>query len=167
MRVWLDTEFTDFFHPILISAGFAAEDGSELYIELAEGQEGGWRIGDCSDFVRAAVLPQLQPEHAWPLAEAARRVHDFLLESGRNGPVEVVVDYTMDAELVRELLFNAMHPAHQLARWQLQQLGMHGNLVAESMLARSRRHHALDDARAFRAGRLAEEEALRRDFSVK
>ena len=164
MRVWLDTEFTDLVHPILISAGFAAEDGRGLYVEIAEGQSGGWSRADCNEFVRAAVLPQLQPEHAWPLQEAARRIRDFLIECGRSGQVEVFVDYSVDAELVRKLLFDALHPAHELARWQLQQLGMHGNLVAESMLSKSRHHHALDDARAFRAGRLADEDALRRDF---
>ena len=164
MRVWLDTEFTDLLHLVLISAGFAAEDGRELYVEIAEGQSGGWCTSDCSEFVRAAVLPQLQPAHAWPLAEAARRVRDFLLELGRAGPVDVIVDYAVDAELVRDLLFNAMHRADQIANWQLQPLGMYGNSVAEDLFVRSRRHHALDDAKAFRAGRLAEEDALRIDF---
>ena len=82
MRVWLDTEFTDLQHPKLISIGMATEGGSEVYVELAEGQAGCWAVRDCSEFVVVTVLPLLEPSHAYMAGEVVRRVADFLFRCG-------------------------------------------------------------------------------------
>ena len=57
VRLFLDTEFTSFNNPRLISFALVAETGEALYLERSEG----WTIEDCSGFVREAVLPLLGP----------------------------------------------------------------------------------------------------------
>lgn len=56
MLIFLDTEFTDFFDPVLISLGMAAETGEEFYAEVPYPEKG------CSAFVREAVIPLLGRE---------------------------------------------------------------------------------------------------------
>ena len=52
MLIFLDTEFTAFMRPDLISIALVSEDGREFYAERTD-----YRQADCSDFVRATVLP--------------------------------------------------------------------------------------------------------------
>lgn len=52
MLVFVDSEFTDFVQMDLISIALVAEDGGAFYAERTD-----YRRDDCSDFVRAAVLP--------------------------------------------------------------------------------------------------------------
>ena len=54
MLVFLDTEFTDFVRPDLISLALVSEDGREFYAERTD-----YRKDECSDFVRETVLPLL------------------------------------------------------------------------------------------------------------
>jgi hypothetical protein len=54
MRVFVDTEFTDFIECDLVSIGFVADDGREFYGERSDYDRAG-----CNEFVRAAVLSQL------------------------------------------------------------------------------------------------------------
>ena len=46
MLVFLDTEFTSFFQPDLISVGLVAEDGREFYAERTD-----YRCDECTVFV--------------------------------------------------------------------------------------------------------------------
>lgn len=50
LRVFLDTEFTDFFEPKLISLGLVAASGEECYVEVE------FPISECSEFVRDVVI---------------------------------------------------------------------------------------------------------------
>src|SRR5450830_1654813 len=52
-NVFIDTEFTDFLDPQLISIGLVAETGEEFYAELP------YDAKACSAFVKEAVLPLL------------------------------------------------------------------------------------------------------------
>jgi hypothetical protein len=54
MLIFLDTEFTSFDHPELISMGLVGEDGREFYAERTDYQRDA-----CSDFVLETVLPLL------------------------------------------------------------------------------------------------------------
>ena len=54
MRVFVDTEFTDFIDCDLISIALVAEDGREFY-----GERNDFDRRTCSAFVHEAVLPQL------------------------------------------------------------------------------------------------------------
>lgn len=51
---FVDTEFTDFIDCQLISVAIVGEDGREFYGERTD-----FELSACSEFVRAAVLPQL------------------------------------------------------------------------------------------------------------
>ena len=56
MKIFIDTEFTDFGNAIsLISIGLAAEDGRTFY-----GEGNDFQRSLCSGFVRACVLPHPQ-----------------------------------------------------------------------------------------------------------
>nr|WP_181375057.1 hypothetical protein [Polaromonas sp. W10N] len=50
MLVFLNTEFTDFARPDLISIALVSEDGQEFYAERDD-----YCHADCSDFVRETV----------------------------------------------------------------------------------------------------------------
>jgi hypothetical protein len=54
MNIFLDTEFTDFYEPCLISMGLASEYGEDFYAEVPYPDHA------CSAFVREAVLPLLR-----------------------------------------------------------------------------------------------------------
>lgn len=52
-KIFLDTEFTDFIRPHLISIGMVADSGEEFYAEIP------YPDSECSDFVRETVIPLL------------------------------------------------------------------------------------------------------------
>ena len=54
MRIFVDTEFTDFIDCDLISIALVADDGREFYGERTD-----YDRTSCNEFVRAAVLSQL------------------------------------------------------------------------------------------------------------
>ena len=54
MNVFLDTEFTDFLDPHLISLGMASEYGEDFYAEVP------YPDCACSTFVREVVVPLLR-----------------------------------------------------------------------------------------------------------
>ncbi|WP_248324111.1 MULTISPECIES: 3'-5' exoribonuclease [unclassified Caballeronia] len=54
MRLFVDTEFTDFIDCDLISIALVAEDGREFY-----GERSDYDDSTCTAFVREAVIPQL------------------------------------------------------------------------------------------------------------
>ncbi len=87
-RIYLDTEFTNLnrYTCKLISLALVVPGGPEFYVELTDA----WEEGDCSDFVREIVLPQLDPVAYGRTTERARiELLDFLL---RLGPVEIISD---------------------------------------------------------------------------
>ena len=111
------------------------------------------------------MLPLLGPvEQRLTDAEAAGRIRDFLHGLGSSSGVLPLVmsDHGFDQELVWGLLRDHAIEPESLARWAVMPLGVLGAQVAEHEISTKRRHHALDDARAFRAGRLEEERAVRR-----
>lgn len=71
MLVFLDTEFTSFEEPYLVSAGLVAGE-RELYFEVA-----GVSPLICSSFARETVFPLLGGPKLQPL-EIARQVTEFL-----------------------------------------------------------------------------------------
>ncbi len=82
LNVFFDTEFTDISSnepPFLISIGFVTEDGREFYAELTDTYD----FGQCSDFVRANVLPLLQGG-AYRMSEAqlAARLKEWIESLG-------------------------------------------------------------------------------------
>lgn len=53
MNIFIDTEFTDFIDPQLISMGLVAASGEEFYVEAP------YFKPSCSTFVKEVVIPLL------------------------------------------------------------------------------------------------------------
>ena len=153
MRVYLDTEFTQFTQPELISIGLAAEDGREFYAVIES-----FPRQHCSAFVREVVLPII--EH-WPSTTLDRRELRQSLCQWLNKsvePLEIVCDFATDAELLIELIdaktdhalrtFN-IASVTVLSAAQCEQIAD----AVDNYFTEPRqwpRHHALEDARALR-----------------
>ena len=144
-KIFIDTEFTHFIHTSLISLGMAAESGEEEYIETE------FDVAECSDFVRAAVLPQLgqYPNAFCTRAGLRLRLLTWLNLVRRVGDdVVILFDYTTDWTLFIDALdYNvpawckSANVAHQINNLLLRE---HFDMTGQQ------EHHALHDARANR-----------------
>jgi hypothetical protein len=143
MRVFVDTEFTDFIDCDLISIGLVADDGREFYGERSDFEQ-----ETCSQFVRAAVLPQLGADPSRIFTREALRVALLMwLVQFANEPERVLCfDYGGDWELLHDLLDGAP------AGWQAHHVGqmLDPGRMEEYYREHVGRHHALVDARASR-----------------
>ncbi|MEO6354855.1 MAG: hypothetical protein ABIO19_05465 [Burkholderiaceae bacterium] len=154
MLVFIDTEFTDFVQIDLISIALVAEDGREFYAERTD-----YRVDDCNDFVRAAVLPLLGrvPGAHCDRAELTRRLRawfDALPE-----PAMLIFDYFSDWELLADAFLGDEYDTPPRNVGDKLHLGQEiiGNAVFQTALNRTFTrewppHHALADARAIHAG---------------
>jgi hypothetical protein len=138
MRIFIDTEFTDFTDCDLISLALVADDGREFY-----GERSDFDRAACSPFVHEAVLPQLGQDVSRIFTRAGLHaaVHEWLglFEGG-----VFCMDYAGDWELLVDLLDGVPH-------------GWQAALVSIDDLEKERYfmdhpeasdHHALHDARA-------------------
>ncbi|MDE1716211.1 3'-5' exoribonuclease [Chromobacterium amazonense] len=162
MLVFVDTEFTDFIQIDLIAIGLVAEDGREFYAERND-----YRREDCSDFVRAYVLPLLgQVKGAsCSVQELTLRLHGWL-ESLRQ-PVTLVFDYASDWDLLADALQaedGQPLPSNLGEKWLLtpEVIGdpVFRQAMTETYSANWPPHHALADARALRSGYLSWKSAV-------
>lgn len=151
MLVFLDTEFTDFMRPDLISIGLVAEDGREFYAERND-----YRREDCNDFVVSDVLPLLYrvPNTRCSEAHLTFRLREWFEVLGE--PVTLVFDYSVDWELlVNALLGGGMHdqlPINIREKWLLPREIVSDSVFRHAQMASYSKewplHHALADARA-------------------
>jgi hypothetical protein len=138
--VFLDTEFTGFNEPYLISAGLVA-GARELYFELD-----GITRDICTPFVQQAVLPLLGGPVLRPI-EVSNQLASFLAPCGPD--VTFFCDAPRyDVELLRPFL-----PANLRWNYAVPSFADAADYDAfrqalEGALQGRRRHHALDDARA-------------------
>ena len=149
--LFLDTEFTDFDYPQLISIALVAESGESFYAELANG----WSQEGCSTFVWKQVLPQLTGgDFLQERSYARRRLADWLY--GFGVPLRVVSDAPgYDWTLMMDLLENAApanlfpQPLHFYSESfpALMPLLQQARAAAFKNLAP---HHALNDAEVLR-----------------
>lgn len=144
LLIFLDTEFTSFEEPYLISIGLIAEE-RELYFEL-----GGVSPRICSPFVQANVLPFLTGPAIEPI-EGARQLANFLTLCGPE------VTFFCDAPRYDIPLLAPFLPCR--LRWKFA-VPSFDNASCEHVFELSRekafasglrRHHALDDAKALGA----------------
>ena len=153
MRVYLDTEFTQFTQPQLISIGLVADDGREFYAVMKSVS-----FQQCSAFVRAVVLPIIE---RWPSAKLDRRELQQSLRQWLNErpePLEIVCDFVIDAELLGELIdgdSDSALPAFNIASIIVLSTAQCEQIAAgvDRYFTEPRqwpRHHALEDARALR-----------------
>ena len=153
MILFLDTEFTDFQQPDLISLGLVSECGRyEFYAERND-----FDLARCSDFVRSMVLPKLgqgpSGVNRTSLATALRAwlgdVHSFDSQT----PVQVLYDFDTDFDLFCQVLSDPIPP------W-IEGSNVAGDVnpirwAREGLMESPDAHHVLHDARELRAGWLA------------
>jgi len=141
MRIFVDTEFTDFIDCDLISIGLVAEDGREFY-----GERSDFDMRACSEFVRAAVLPQLgqYADRVFTRDALAVELRAWLDQLALEKTLTLSFDYGADWELLVDLVGEL--PPNCLAEQ------VNACLDPERSESYYRehggRHHALSDARA-------------------
>jgi hypothetical protein len=151
-RVYLDTEFTKFVRPQLISLGLVAESGQEFYGESTD-----FVRVQCSDFVLENVLPLLQGGDAAASLDVLR-VKLVRSLAALPSPAEIISDFDGDIELLLKLL---QISAKEIERCNIAALTvLDGELVQSENFNRALddyfasvdlpRHHALVDARALK-----------------
>ena len=154
MLVFLDTEFTDFTRPDLISIGLVAEDGREFYAERTD-----YYTTRCGDFVRETVLPLLGrvPDAACTRTELTDRLRDWFGQLPE--PATIIFDYEWDWRLLAVAMLGRPHskPPGNFA----QQLYLDSYAITHPAFETALNaaytpewpaHHALADARALMAG---------------
>ena len=141
--LFIDTEFTGFKDPKLISIGVAATSGEEFYAEVE------YSISECSDFVRATVLPLLNRDKIWSLAELKGALGAWIEAVRRNAPIIICFDSDYD----REMLYQIFGPDapngvvfRRLGASYINKLKMHDWHLKNKQVE----HHALHDARALK-----------------
>ena len=149
LRIFLDTEFTDFLNPKLISIGLVSEDGREFYAELIDG----WWPKQCSMFVVEGVLPCLDRSATCTMsrAKAAIRLMYWLSQMGKEFTVvsDVPVDWLLMSDLLRQQNSSGIAIHHQVLVWPGAAMARHYQLLLEETLeGDQKRHHSLIDARA-------------------
>lgn len=169
--IFIDTEFTQFQHPKLLSIGLVHLDGDECYAELDLQTSHGLQCSrESSDFVHAHVLSQWHriPNSNGSLSFMAQRIYDWLRIQPQNaeGQIVIAADYHGDLSLLSHLV--TLTPL-----WKSHPLELYGLLIydqvsnPQSDLAHQQEaldqsqqrhlypHHALADAHALRSSWLA------------
>lgn len=145
MKIFLDTEFTDFIDPRLISIGLAASSGEEFYAEVP------YPLDLCSDFVKEIVIPLLgkNPEAVCTVYELSNRLITWLeLIKPSNDKLDICFDFQTDWQLFSKVLNDTVPD------WcQPRLIGREINaLMRYDFHKRNQlpQHHALYDARGIR-----------------
>jgi hypothetical protein len=154
MLVFLDTEFTTFVSPDLISIALVAEDGREFYAERTD-----YHRDACSNFVRETVLPLLGgvPDAACSRSELTERLHEWFEQLPE--PATIIYDFEGDWLLLADAILGRAYrnpPANFGEPLHLDNSAI-THPVFEQALNRTYTqdwppHHALADARALMAG---------------
>lgn len=145
MNVFLDTEFTDFRDPKLISLGMASEYGEDFYAETP------YPDNACSAFVREVVVPLLRqmPNSYFNADNLHLEIIKWLEIVRRNKEdVFICVDYETDWDLFCQALNHRVPPwcHYKLVNSEIVELMLY-DFFKNSGLPE---HHALYDAQANR-----------------
>jgi hypothetical protein len=148
VKLFLDTEFTDFTNSELISIGIVDERGREFYAESTD-----FRREICSDFVVETVLPllgQYPDSIVGTKRHIAHRLEQWLSDYQDVGAF-ICVDYATDWYLFADLMSktSVMKFVTYEDIWGNLDLPLIETWWQETGLPR---HHALYDARANRHG---------------
>jgi hypothetical protein len=149
--IFMDTEFTDFDYPQLISIGLVSESGERFYAEMSNG----WSREGCTPFVVQTILPQLTSgEFLQERCYAGRRLADWLAEHA--GPVRVVTDapgydWVLMLDLLAGIAPENLYP-EPIAFYSdcFPELVPLLQEAREKAFAEAPAHHALNDAEALR-----------------
>jgi len=145
MRIFIDTEFTDFFDCHLISLGMVSESGEEFYCEVPYPETA------CSTFVHEVVIPLLRrnPHEKCSKSELKIRMFNWfkLIRSSNDTEIKICFDYQTDWDLFVDALDGdvpkSIHPC--LVNTEISNLLLYEFWKNNPEL---HEHHALHDARA-------------------
>jgi hypothetical protein len=142
-KIFIDTEFTDFIDPQLISIGMAAESGETFYAELP------YDRARCSQFVRDVVIPLLEntPESLASPDDLYIQISNWLrIVRPSNESIDICFDYQTDWDLFSRAF------DHHVPSWCNSRLiGSNINELLRYEFHKKNQlpeHHALNDARA-------------------
>lgn len=139
----MDTEFTGFKDPKLISIGVVAQTGEEFYAEVEHA------VDECSDFVRATVLPLLNQNRIHSLAELKDALSSWIDKVRQEEPILICYDSEYDRTMLSQI-FGGDTPSgvvfRNLGASYVNKLRQYEWQVTHKQLE----HHALHDARALK-----------------
>ncbi|MEO8119745.1 MAG: hypothetical protein ABI606_10535 [Rhodoferax sp.] len=169
MLIFLDTEFTKFNCPDLISIGLVAEDGREFYAERTD-----YHRDDCSKFVRETVLPLLGrvPGAACSRSELTDRVREWFGQLPE--PATIIFDFETDWLLLAVALLG--RPQKNPPNTFGEKLHLDSYAITHPVFEQALNstytdewplHHALADARALGAGYRAWRPFMEKIWSVR
>lgn len=141
--LFLDTEFTGFKDPKLISIGIAGIGGEEFYAEVE------YSLEECSDFVRSTVLPLLTQEKKLTLGELRSQLLEWIETVRASGPVLICFDSEYDRQMVEQIFKTKIPPLtvlRCLGARDINKLKMYEWYVKHNQVE----HYALHDARALK-----------------
>lgn len=141
--IFIDTEFTNFFNPQLISIGLAASTGEEFYAEVP------YSLRDCSEFVKDIVIPLLGEEAQCPYDQLHTLLRNWLAIVKDRGDVTICHDSEYDRTLFLHV-FDQRPPSfvhfRNVGDRHINELLRHEFHVKNALPE----HHALHDACAMR-----------------
>jgi DNA polymerase III epsilon subunit-like protein len=141
--IFIDTEFTNFEKPELISIGLVTLGREEFYAEVEYDPEG------CSGFVRSTVIPLLSNIEKCSLTELKVRLSVWIDEIRKAEPVVLCYDSQYDY-IMLELIFENDFPNgisfQRLGASYINKIKQYEYHVRTKQVE----HHALHDARALR-----------------
>lgn len=141
--VFIDTEFTCFSDPQLISIGLAASTGEEFYAEVP------YSFGQCSEFVREVVIPLLGKDIAYPYDELHTHLRNWFTVVKASEELTVCHDSEFDRTLFLQIFDN--RPPHFIRFRDVSERHINELLRYEFHVKNKLpEHHALHDARALR-----------------
>ena len=141
--VFIDTEFTCFSDPQLISIGLAASTGEEFYAEVP------YAFGGCSEFVREVVVPLLGKDVVYPYDELHTHLRNWFTVVKATQTITICHDSEFDRTLFLQIFDN--RPPHfirfrDVSERHINELLRHEFHVKNNLPE----HHALYDALALR-----------------
>ncbi len=95
--LFIDTEFTSFKEPELISICLAKDEADFIYLEAR------YSLSKCSEFVVSNVLPLLSGPPI-PIIEVAQQAAQYIKKCSLTSPVYIVGDYSGDWNIFLELM---------------------------------------------------------------
>lgn len=105
IRVFIDTEFTDFINCDLISLGAVASTGEEFYAENSE-----YYKNMASQWVRENIVPTLNfDKFGMRRLELSARFWSWLIELPTD-EIIITSDHRIDIDILKELFQNDSHP---------------------------------------------------------